>query len=179
MTLTEPVVAGTVAASTAALGEEQWRVAVLLRTTSTRGSWDATLDDDARWPLVRRGHFPTDAAELDWTPREVAGHLRDSARVFTERLRRLCTEDRPRLPDFVPTDPGRLADYHRTPPELLVDQLRAASAELLTTVATLRPDELDRVGVHEVDGPVTVADVLAFLPAHQRDHAEQLAALLR
>lgn len=179
MTTTEPVVAGPVADSTAALGEEQWRVATLLHAVDGRGRWDAELDDAARWPLVRRGHFPANAAELDWTPREVAGHLRDSARVFAERLRRLTTEDRPHLPDFVPAEPARVAGYRATPPARLLEELRAAQTELLTTVAGLRSADLDRTGVHEVDGPVTVSDVLAFLTAHQRDHAEQLATLLR
>ena len=50
--------------------------------------------------------------------------------------------------------------------------------EGVRSVAGLRPEELGRTGVHETDGPVTVADVLAFLPGHQRDHADQLEALL-
>ncbi len=176
--MTEPVVPETVATSASALADEQWRVAVLVSSVDTRGRWDATLDTDARWNLVRRGHFPQYASELDWTPREVVGHLRDSARVFTDRLRRMTTEDTPRLADFVTDAPDRLADYRRTPVEVLADELRTAQAGLLTTIADLGRDDLDRAGVHEVDGPVTVADLIAFLPAHQRDHAEQLAALL-
>ena len=61
---------------------------------------------------------------------------------------------------------------------MLTDELRTAQAALLTTIAGLGLDDLARAGVHEVDGRVTVADLIAFLPAHQRDHAEQLAALL-
>jgi hypothetical protein len=178
MTMTEPVVASPVAAATSALAEEQWRVAMFVSAVTTRGRWDATLGTDARWQLARRGHFPQYAAELDWTPREVVGHLRDSARVFTERLRRMTAEEAPRLADFVPTAADRLADYRTTPVEVLTDGLRSAQAALLATIAGLGRDDLDRAGVHEVDGRVTVADVIAFLPAHQRDHAEQLAALL-
>jgi hypothetical protein len=178
MTMTEPVVASPVAAATSALAEEQWRVATLVAAVSGRGRWDATLGTDARWQLTRRGHFPQYAAELDWTPREVVGHLRDSARVFTERLRRMTTENAPRLADFDPLDAARVADYRATPVELLDDELRTAQAGLLATIAGLTGDDLGRVGVHEADGPVTVAGLIAFLPAHQRDHAEQLSALL-
>ena len=64
------------------------------------------------------------------------------------------------------------------PVDRLVDELRAAQAELLATVAALGPADLDRTGRHETDGPVTVAGLLRFLPAHQRDHAEQLTALV-
>jgi hypothetical protein len=178
MTMTEPVVASPVAAATSALAEEQWRVATLVSAVSTRSRWDATLGTDARWRLTRRGHFPQYADELDWTPREVVGHLRDSARVFTGRLRRLTTEDGPLLPDFVPGDTDRIAAYRATPVDVLADELRTAQAALLSTVAGLGRDDLGRAGLHEVDGPVTVAEVIAFLPAHQRDHAEQLTALL-
>jgi hypothetical protein len=178
MTVTEPVVASVVAASTAALAEEQWRVAMLVSAVETRGRWDAELDPDDRWRLLRRGHFPQYADELDWTPREVIGHLRDSARVFTDRLRRMTTEYTPRLAGFAPTAAERIADYRATPVEVLTDELRTAQAALLTTIAGLGPDDLDRAGMHEVEGRVTVADLVDFLPAHQRDHAEQLAALL-
>jgi hypothetical protein len=178
VTLTQPVVPSTVATSTAVLGEEQWRVTTLLQSVATRGRWDAELSTDARWRLLRRGHFPEYAAELDWTPREVAGHLHDSARIFTARIRRMLGEDLPRLPDFVTDAPERLAGYRCTPPAQLVDELRTAQAALLSTVAALGPADLEREGLHELEGRLSVSDVVAFLPAHQRDHADQLAALL-
>lgn len=178
VTMTRPAVPAAVASTAAALAEEQWRVATLVRATGLRGRWDAVLPDDARWRLVRTGHFPRYAGELDWTPREVVGHLRDSARVFTDRLRRLCTEDDPLVPDFVPDEAARSAAYRATPVEELADGLRTAQAELLATVAGLGPADLGRTGRHATDGPVTVADLLRFLPAHQRDHAEQLTALV-
>ncbi|MGY1773100.1 DinB family protein [Blastococcus sp. SYSU D00813] len=167
-----------VAETTDSLARQQARVDVRLTRALACESWDARLSPAARAELQRLGHFPAYSAELDWTPREVAGHLRDSALVFTERIYRLRTEDRPLLPDFVPTDPARLAGYRAVPPVQLVEHLRAAQAALVRSVAGLRPEELDRAGVHETDGPVTVADLLAFLPGHQRDHADQLAALL-
>jgi hypothetical protein len=178
MTMTEPVVPEAVARSASALAEEQWRVAGLVTAVGARERWDALLDSDSRWRLVRRGHFPHYAAELDWTPREVVGHLRDSARIFTERLHRIRAEDTPLLADFVTDAPQRLADYRATPVDRLADELRTAQSALLATVAGLGPADLDRAGLHEVDGRVRVADLIAFLPGHQRDHAEQLAALL-
>lgn len=177
--MTEPVVPESVAESASALAEEQWRVAVLVSSVAAHDRWDARLDTDGRWRLLRRGHFPRYAAELDWTPREVVGHLRDSARVFTERLSRIRTGDVPRLADFVTDDPARLADYRTTPADRLADELRTAQAALLAAIAGLGPADLGRAGVHEVDGRVTVADLIAFLPGHQRDHAEQLGLLLR
>ena len=176
--MTQPVVPESVAESASALADEQWRVAVLAKAVGARGRWAAELGSDARWGLVRRGHFREYAVELDWTPREVVGHLRDSARIFTDRIRRLCAEHSPRLADFLTDAPDRLADYRTTPVDRLTDELRTAQAALLATVAALGPADLDRAGVHEIDGRVTVAGLIAFLPGHQRDHAEQLSALL-
>ena len=178
VTMTEPVVPAAVADAAAALAEEQWRVATLVRSAEVRGRWDAVLDDDARWRLVRSGHFVEYPPELAWTPREVVGHLRDSARVFTDRLRRICTEDVPLLADFATGAPQRLADYRATPVEVLAEELRTAQAALLATVAGLGPADLERTARHETDGEVTVAALLRLLPAHERDHAEQLTALL-
>ena len=158
-----------------ALALQQHRVAGLV---ARAGGRPLRLSPAARRRLVGLGHFPAYAAELDWTPHEVAGHLRDSARVFTDRIERISREDRPALPDFVPDEPARVAGYRAVPPAVLVEELAAAQAELLRVVATVDPGRLDAVGVHEVDGEVSLADLLAFLPGHQRDHAEQLAALV-
>ena len=159
------------------LAAQQQRVADALATIGRLDRWEVRLGSAARNRLVRAGHFPEYGAELDWTPQEIAGHLRDSAEVFTERIRRLRAEEEPVLPDFDTTAPQRLADYHRTRPARLLRQLAAAQQDLRVAVAEVGVDDLGRRGVHEVDGPVTLADVLAFLPGHQSDHAEQLHAL--
>ncbi len=177
MTVTEGV-PGAVATAVAALADEQERVAALVDTALARGAWDARLRPEQRRRLIRVGHFPAYSAELDWTPREVAGHLRDSARIFGDRIRRMRNELEPALADFVTGAPDRLSDYRTTAPGDLVTQLRTAQAHLLRAVAAVRAPDLDRIGIHEVDGRVRVADLLAFLPDHQRDHADQLAGLL-
>jgi hypothetical protein len=159
----------------AALAVQQDRVAGLL---ARAGGRPLRLSPAARRRLVGLGHFPAYAAELDWTPHEVAGHLRDSARVFTDRIGRIAREDRPSLPDFVPDEPARVAGYRTVPPAVLLAELAAAQAGLLAAVRAVDPGRLGAVGVHEVDGPVSLAGLLDFLPGHQRDHAEQLAALV-
>ncbi len=48
---------------------------MLVHAVRAHGRWSAELGSDARWRLVRRGHFPRYASELDWTPREVGALL--------------------------------------------------------------------------------------------------------
>jgi len=50
---------------------------------------------------------------------------------------------------------------------------------LLQNLAAVSATELDRTGLHAVNGRISVAEVLDFLPRHQSDHAQQLAAQLR
>ncbi|MBW3621375.1 MAG: DinB family protein, partial [Actinobacteria bacterium] len=117
-----------------ALAAEQDQAGALLDRLTDAG-WDESINPLALERLLILGHFPTYASELDWTPREIAGHLRDSARVFTERIRRTLAEDEPTLPDFVTDDPDRLDDYAATSREDLRAQLDEAQLELRATVA--------------------------------------------
>ncbi len=165
-----------IAASVALLRREQRRVAALLAALSPSG-WDGRLDDRARATLVATGHFPRFAGELDWGAQEVAGHLRDSARVFASRLCRLLVGDTGPFEDFDPLAPDRVADYLVTPPNLLLAEFDAAQEELLRTVAAVTADDLTATARRADGRPVTVADLLGFLPAHQADHAAQLTAL--
>ena len=95
------------------LGAEQARVRAALATLDGMddGRWLRGLDGRARERLLVQGHFPEYGSELEWNAREVVGHLRDSARIFTARIRALQTTSEPVLADFVTDDPARLADY--------------------------------------------------------------------
>ncbi len=163
------------AAPVALLRREQRRVASLL--VGLLPGEDVRLDDRARAALVAAGHFPQFTGELDWAAQEVAGHLRDSARVFTSRLRRLLAGDAGPSEDFDPLTPDRVAEYLVTPPDLLLDELDAAQAELLRTVAEVTAEDLPITGRRADGRPVTVADLLEFVVGHHADHAAHLAAL--
>ncbi|WP_236825412.1 MULTISPECIES: DinB family protein [unclassified Blastococcus] len=162
-----------------ALAVQQQRVAGLLAAAPAAALPTRRLPAVEVARLVGSGHFPAYAAELAWTPHQVAGHLRDSARVFTARVARLRTEEDPLLPDFDPTAADRVAGYAAVPPTRLLDELQVAQAALLEAVRGVPEAERSRTGRHATDGALTLGDVLDFLPGHQRDHAEQLAALLR
>ncbi|WP_236830874.1 DinB family protein [Blastococcus sp. KM273128] len=162
-----------------ALAAQQRRVAGLLAAAPAAALPTRRLPAAEHARLVGSGHFPAYAAELAWTPHQVAGHLRDSARVFTARITRLRTEEDPLLADFDPTAADRVAGYAAVPPLRLLDELQEAQAGLLAAVRGVPEAERARTGRHATDGALTLGDVLDFLPGHQRDHAEQLAALLR
>ncbi len=158
------------------LTAEQERVASIVASLTDAG-WQADLQPLALERLLALGHFLDHTWEVEWRPYEVVGHLRDSARIFTERIERIRREDRPQLPDFRTGDPDRIAEYHATDVAALADQLTVAQEELHAAVTAVPTSELDRIGVHETDGPVRLSEVIRFVAAHQRDHREQLSAL--
>ena len=144
-------------------------------------AWGDLLAPTKVEELVTGGHFIDNAAELEWSAKEVAGHLRDSARVFTQRIAMLRTAHRdsdvPTLPDFDTTAEERISEYRELPTAQLLEQLDLAQGELRTAVASVHEGELEHEGVHERYGPIKLGDLLAFLPEHQREHAAQLAAM--
>lgn len=158
------------------LAAEQIRVRGILTSLEMDG-WTRKLSLPARKQLHGEGHFPAYSHELDWTAREVAGHLRDSAKIFTGRIQAIQTGTAPVLADFVTNDPSRLDEYRTRPVTDLLTQLNSAQTQLQAAMASVTTEQLDLVGHHEVDGKLSLSDVLDFLPQHQRDHANQLEAL--
>jgi hypothetical protein len=142
------------------------------------GAWEVRLPPTAVDELLALGHFQQYETELSWTPRQVVGHLRDSAQIFTGRVQELQTGRVPLLADFVTDEPARLQNYACVMPDILLAELEVAQRQLRDALAGVAVLQLACTGRHELDGVVTLADVITFLPGHQRDHAEQLTRLV-
>ncbi len=152
------------------------------RVTRVVGSLSPTAFD--AWPpasvtraIAGQGHFSAYDAEVGWSARVVVGHLGDSARIFAGRIQRILTETDPLLADFVTDERARIDRYTSADPARLVEELEAAQDSLEAALAGIEPAGLARTATHEADGPMTLGDIVAFLPGHQRDHADQLAML--
>jgi hypothetical protein len=156
----------------AALEHEQARVARALRRLQGR----ETLAASDRDRLVALGHFPDYAEELGCNAGQVAGHLRESAEVFWGRVRRLSDGAGGVISDF---DPYRRAEsWADCANDQLLPGLLLAQADLLAAVRSVGPRWLLHSAMWEDGTAVTLRGLLEFLPMHQRDHAEQLAAML-
>ena len=110
----------------------------------------------------------------EWTAVEVIGHLADMAEVFAERVRRIATEERPRLPSV---DQDKLAAQRRNnerDPLELATRVRLAHGEIvqILTSAAIR----SRLGVHEEQGEVDAAHVAAYQARHAHEHVSELAS---
>jgi hypothetical protein len=103
---------------------------------------------------------------------EVVCHLADFEIVFAERTRRVLAEDQPTLFNG---DPDRFAaalayDNRDLEEELqLIASIRRQTARILRS---LDADAFERVGIHSVDGPLTLAVLLKRVAGHVPHHAE-------
>ena len=137
-----------------------------------------TLADDAA--TVARIVRTTAADRLravtfgEWTALEVIGHVTDMAEVFAGRVRKMATEDTPRL---APVDQDAVhaqsKNNERDPMELS-KRLLAAHGEIVRLL-TERANR-ERLGIHGDWGEVDAAHVAAYQARHAHEHVTEIAA---
>jgi len=116
-----------------------------------------------------------------WSTLEVVCHLNDFEPVYVDRMKRVIAEDRPSL---ISADENRFVTalaYHERDIEeelTIIETLRKQMARILRTL----PDAaLERVGVHNEAGPLTLEELLGraikHIPHHLKFVGEKRKAL--
>lgn len=109
-----------------------------------------------------------------WSPAEVVAHLADTELFFGTRLRLILTRDQPHLEPFDQERLARRAAYRDWPPLLALSRLRTRRLENLELLEGCSAEELARTGRHPLRGPLTVADLVADVLAHDTVHIGQI-----
>ncbi|HUQ33823.1 MAG TPA: DinB family protein [Pyrinomonadaceae bacterium] len=123
--------------------------------------------------------------ELRWKPSdgefsalEQVCHLRDLEREgYGVRIEKLLTELEPLLPDF---EGGRIArerDYNSQDFERAFEDFSQARARNVRVMKSLTPEELNRRGVLEGAGSITLKKLCLLMLEHDQSHREELRAL--
>jgi hypothetical protein len=137
-----------------------------------------TLADDAA--TVARVVRTTSADKLratkfdEWTALEVLGHVADMAEIFAERVRRIVSEDKPKL---VSVDQDQIHSERRNnerDPMELAKRVQAAHGQIVQLLQE-RPNR-DRLGVHAEWGEVDAAHIAAYQARHAHQHVTDVAA---
>jgi hypothetical protein len=122
------------------------------------------------------GHWQPGPEE--WCATEVVGHLIEAdRRGFGGRIRRFLAEDRPLEAGW---DQRAVADERRDKERSVADvaaELLAGRADALELVRSLSPADLDRVGIHQEVGELSVSDLLHEWVFHDRNHVRQLLTI--
>ena len=102
-------------------------------------------------------------------------HLRDIEQEgYTVRIRRLLTESQPLLPDI---DGDKLAaerNYNSQPFDPALRDFTHARIENIRTIRDLPLEQLNRSGVFEGVGTITLEKLLLMMREHDRDHRKLL-----
>ncbi len=146
--------------------QEQW--AVQIREIPIVFRRALLLSND---PAIR--HRP---AASEWSAIEVVGHIIDKMQIWTSRVELVMVEERPALPSYDQDALVREHDYQHADPDVLFKQLRQACERFATLVERVPISALQREGVHEEFGPVTLRQCIEFPLESITEHLEQLRA---
>lgn len=112
----------------------------------------------------------------EWSAAEVMGHMIDKMTMWSERVARIASEDRPSLPGYDQDALVREHDYQRGDLAGLCDELARRCAHFAALVAALPDSALARAGVHGEYGPMTIRDCVRVVVDSAPEHLAQLRA---
>jgi hypothetical protein len=115
-----------------------------------------------------------------WAMKEVLAHLAFVEQaLFVPRVRRMLDEDWPRFERFDPDAWARERDHRLGDARRDIAAFAGARAELHALVQGLGPAALERVGVNQAFGAVTVQEYLTHIAEHDVEHLDELERLRR
>jgi hypothetical protein len=112
----------------------------------------------------------------EWSAIEVVGHMIDKMWIWTGRVERLLAEERPVLPAYDQDALVREHDYQHADPEVLFEQLRQECERFASLIERVPVSALEREGVHEEFGPMTIRQCIAAPLESSPEHLKQLRA---
>jgi hypothetical protein len=106
-----------------------------------------------------------------WSAHQVVCHICDFEIVGADRMKAVVAEDGPQIPG---RDETRYAARLHYDARNLADELALIAAvrrQVSALVRSLSPAEFQRVGIHSIDGPLTLETLLTRLTGHLPHHA--------
>lgn len=117
-------------------------------------------------------------AEGEFSFLENVWHLADLEREgFGTRIRRLRSEEGPRLPDFDGAGTARARDYNRLDLARGLAAFAESRRENLAALRSLGPADWDRAGSQEGVGPIRLRDVPRMMRDHDASHRREIEEL--
>ena len=110
-----------------------------------------------------------------WSTMEVLCHLADFDPILADRMKRVIAEDRPQL---IGADENRFAAtlaYQERDLEEELTIIERTRSQLARILRTLKPEALQRVGVHNERGELTLERMLTLATNHIPHHVQFIA----
>jgi len=126
------------------------------------------LGDDAGWHQARG----------EWCAREVVGHLIEAEkRGFAGRIRIILANDRPKLEAWDQDAVEKQRNDCARVTDSLWMEFMGLRHDSVNLVQSLKPDVLDRSGLHPKVGELKVRGLLHEWISHDRNHTKQLLSI--
>ena len=115
-------------------------------------------------------------AEGEWSAIEVVGHMIDKMGIWIGRVERILAEEKPELPSYDQDALVREHDYQHADPAVLFEQLKQECERFASLIERVPVSALEREGVHEEFGPMTLRQCIIVPLESSHEHLEQLRA---
>ena len=115
-------------------------------------------------------------AEGEWSAIEVVGHMIDKMHIWASRVERILAEERPALPGYDQDALVREHDYQHADPVVLFEQLSQACEHYAAIVERIPTSALEREGMHEEFGSMTIRQCVEATLDSVPQHLAQLRA---
>jgi len=116
--------------------------------------------------------------DKNWSALEVLCHLRDTEESFMTRFQTIMAMDDPKFP---PAEPDRWASerqYLKNDARDAIEAFRIRRDESLKFLRGLRPEQMQRGGIHATRGRMTIVDFVGLMAWHDDNHLDQLKRAL-
>ena len=123
----------------------------------------------------RQGRTP--ASDDGWSVAEIVAHMRAADDIWTPRILMTLTRDHAPLAAYDERRWAEVLGYAQTDVQLSLRSFTLRRAELVTALRRATSEDWKRVGIHEVRGALSLAELVSGLLEHEEEHCEQLEAL--
>lgn len=113
--------------------------------------------------------------EGEWSAIEVVGHMIDKMQIWASRVERILTEERPTLPGYDQDALVHEHDYQHADPVVLFERLSQACEQYAAIVERVPTSALEREGVHEEFGSMTIRQCVEATLDSVPQHLAQLS----
>jgi uncharacterized damage-inducible protein DinB len=112
-----------------------------------------------------------------WSAAEVFAHMRASDDILAARIPMLLTRDQAPLAAYDERRWAKVAGYAQADFQTSLQAYTLRRAELARMLRQAAPADWQRVGTHEVRGPLSLLEVVTHLLEHEEEHCAQLEQL--
>ncbi len=105
-----------------------------------------------------------------WSTLEVVCHLADFDPIMADRMKRILAEDQPQLIGADEKHFAAALAYHERDMEEELTIIERTRSQMARILRTLKPEALQRVGIHNERGPLTLEKMLTTTTNHIPHH---------